>query len=470
MGSIYARGNRLWIRYKTVAGRWTQKSSGFNVGQERKASALLTKVEQRIRARVEAGETEETGSLTVKRYALDWLKRRTTVTVKDDESRLTRHVLPMLGGLLLADVRPRHVRDLVRALAARDEEALAPRTVRNVYGVLHTMFHDAQVEELVDANPCVLKRDDLPKKVDKDPAWRPTAIFVREEVEALISDERIPHDRRVVYAILALAGLRFGECAALTWGAYDVTLSPLGKLIVASAYSVKKKAVKSVKTERPREVPAHPTLAKILAEWKLSGWQQLMERPPRPDDQIVPSRLGAHRSVNHALKRFKEDCDRIGLRKRRLHDLRRTFITLARTDGARKDVLEVVTHGSRGDIVDVYSSLPWSLLCEEVGKLQVAVRDGEVITLPVTAAGGLDGESRPLATVPATVPPRSEPNTRKKPGTVRVPGSRLVAGWTGLEPAASGVTGRRYNRLNYHPKLSPSSVGATGFEPVTPGL
>ena len=27
----------------------------------------------------------------------------------------------------------------------------------------------------------------------------------------------------------------------------------------------------------------------------------------------------------------------------------------------------------------------------------------------------------------------------------------FMAGWTGLEPAASGVTGRRYNQLNYHP-------------------
>src|SRR4030067_9436 len=26
-----------------------------------------------------------------------------------------------------------------------------------------------------------------------------------------------------------------------------------------------------------------------------------------------------------------------------------------------------------------------------------------------------------------------------------------MAGWTRLEPAASGVTGRRYNQLNYHP-------------------
>ena len=30
--------------------------------------------------------------------------------------------------------------------------------------------------------------------------------------------------------------------------------------------------------------------------------------------------------------------------------------------------------------------------------------------------------------------------------------SGKMAGWTGLEPAASGVTGRRYNQLNYHPE------------------
>jgi hypothetical protein len=38
--------------------------------------------------------------------------------------------------------------------------------------------------------------------------------------------------------------------------------------------------------------------------------------------------------------------------------LRRTFIALAQVDGARRDLLETITHGPRGDIINVYSSLP----------------------------------------------------------------------------------------------------------------
>ena len=42
-----------------------------------------------------------------------------------------------------------------------------------------------------------------------------------------------------------------------------------------------------------------------------------------------------------------------------------------------------------------------------------------------------------------------------------------MAGSTRLELAASGVTGRRYNQLNYDPA---QMVGGTGFEPATLGL
>ena len=42
----------------------------------------------------------------------------------------------------------------------------------------------------------------------------------------------------------------------------------------------------------------------------------------------------------------------------------------------------------------------------------------------------------------------------------------IMAERKGLEPSASGVTGRRYNRLNYRSVV----VDSTGLEPVTPAV
>ena len=69
-------------------------------------------------------------------------------------------------------------------------------------------------------------------------------------------------------------------------------------------------------------------------------------------------------------------------------------------------------------------------------------------------------------------------------------GAFFLAGATGIEPATSGVTGRRSNQLNYAPDylfenlfvdfrfkfINPNSaipirmVGGTGIEPATSGL
>ncbi len=39
-----------------------------------------------------------------------------------------------------------------------------------------------------------------------------------------------------------------------------------------------------------------------------------------------------------------------------------------------------------------------------------------------------------------------------------------MAGRTGLEPAASGVTGRRYNQLNYRPSVEAEGVASRLFD------
>jgi integrase len=50
------------------------------------------------------------------------------------------------------------------------------------------------------------------------------------EVERLISDPAIPPERRVQYALKAIAGLRHGEVAALRWRELDYTAEPLARI------------------------------------------------------------------------------------------------------------------------------------------------------------------------------------------------------------------------------------------------
>ncbi len=108
----------------------------------------------------------------------------------------------------------------------------------------------------------------------------------------------------------------------------------------------------------------------------------MMGRQPGPDDLIAPSRKGKMRVSQRVWEELQANLVTLGYRKRRFHDLRRTFISLARSDGARPDILKLVTHGPSGDIMDIYTTLPWEAPCAEVAKLKVQRRVGQVSALP----------------------------------------------------------------------------------------
>ena len=102
---------------------------------------------------------------------------------------------------------------------------------------------------------------------------------------------------------------------------------------------------KTTKAQRPRQVPVHPVLAAILADWKLSGWARSMGRPHTADDLIAPGPGGRPWTVLTALKRFYKDLELLGLRRRHVHCTRRTFVSLCRDAGARGEILRWITHG-----------------------------------------------------------------------------------------------------------------------------
>jgi integrase len=379
MGSVFPRKSSKywWIAFVDWTGRRRQISSERTNKED--AERVLEAIERKISAqRAQGLGGKET--LTLERYVTKWLaerRKRGLACVNDDEDRLA-HALPVVGHLALEEIKPRHVRDLVRGLMAKQK--LAPRTIRHVYGVLRVLFSDAVTEELLDTSPCVLRerRGELPKKIDKDPAWRATAVFARDEVEQLISDERIPQYRRVLYGLMFLGGMRVNEALARRWRDWDSQARPLGRLQVSSSYVRKARREKpATKTGAVRAVPVHPTLAALLGAWKLAKHRE-------PNELILPSpetKGTGFLNSNTTLARFHEDCKLLGLRTRRQHDARRTFVSLGIADGARKDILRWVSHGPVGDIVDLYTTLPWQTLCEEVAKLKIRLLEGALLPL-----------------------------------------------------------------------------------------
>jgi integrase len=396
MASVYARGKRLWCATKNERGKWEMKRTDYvlcHVNDEAKscpvcrraredAEEYADEAQKAVDERVTAGTPNK--AHTVRSYSRLWLMNRQARGVRSvriEEGRIRNHVLPRLGSMRLDEVRPRTIRDLVRALVTARE--LAPRTIHHVYADLHVMFDEAVRDEILTANPCVLKRGELPSKVDKDPEWRTLATYTQREVEQLVSDVRLPVERRVLNALKALAGLRHGEAAGVRWRHYDLTLEPLGRLVIATSYDTGR-----TKTEVTRRVPVHPLLAQILASWRVSHWQRIYGRAPTADDLIVPTRAMSPIAETKAAAAFKEDLSTLGLRvdagKHRArggHDLRAWFITTCQEHGAHRDLLRVVTHTAKGDVVSGYTRATWGALCGEVGKLRVSLLDGKLLEL-----------------------------------------------------------------------------------------
>jgi len=85
------------------------------------------------------------------------------------------------------------------------------------------VFSLAVFEGVTDRNLCAqIPRGKLPK-IGKQK--RP--LYNREEAWALMTDPRIPPDRRLFHTLQGLTGLRVGEVAGLRWRDYDDRTRPL---------------------------------------------------------------------------------------------------------------------------------------------------------------------------------------------------------------------------------------------------
>ena len=428
-GSIYTKDGALWYALQLRSGkRHARRVPPLPDGRAATEAQARTYVAELIRRYElglwdpEAPDPARPGAAppaapvpTVAEFGRRWVDALTHASKGNEDIFLRRHVEGTeLGAKPITEVTPQDVLAWVRQLAQKPSGhksggTIAPKTVRAMFGALKRLFRAAVFERAVASTPCVLPPGSVPRAVDKVPGARRHWRSRREEVEALISDVQVPADRHPLWALFFLAGLRAGEVFALRWRHYDPRRRPLGCLTVERSYSTARRVEKGTKTGAVREVPVHPTLAAVLAEWRLSGWERAHGRRPTPDDLVVPNERGAHRTVDCANRSLTVDCRALEVVRRRLHGMRHTFISLAIDDGARADVLQKVTHTRpQTSAFDVYREESWETLCAEVAKLKV--RRVEALPLwQVASSGG--GAAGGTATDTATDSTRIGGNT-----------------------------------------------------------
>lgn len=438
MSSLYRRDDSSywWVAFEGPDGKRYNKSTKCR--DQAEARKVLANIEARLAKMDPTARAPEI--YTVASWAAKWAQSRIEkgrwTNAKLDLRALEDHVAGarvmvhgaelVLGRLLLDQVRVIHVRAWLETMARKK---LASNTVLSVYSLMNRAFRAAVNEEVISINPCAgLERGELPRLADKDPGFRKGAVFTLRELELLVSDQRVPLDRRLAYAIAFLGGLREGEVSALTWEDYDATLQPLGRLYVSKSYTRKNKRVKGTKTGVPREVPVHGVTAALLAEWQLSGWEAQFDRRQQPTDLLVPNRAGRHLTDLNLWGNLQHDLEVLGLRRRRFHDTKATFVTYALDGGAQWSFLKRISHGAtKKEMRDVYARPPWEVLCAQVRCIKAQLRGASVL-IPLQATGTTQvSELRFPATIQESRMQQTEATVRttSAQGEIRTPpGSR----------------------------------------------
>jgi len=257
--------------------------------------------------------------------------------------------------ILLCDLKTYHIQEFYNFKLTEDK--LSPNTIHHYHAYIHKALDYAVKTERLNANPS--DKVDLPKKV-KHVADFYTADEIRKVVGGAMGTQL-----EAPVLLGAWFGMRRGEILGLKWECIDFnncTLSVTGTVSDKRVTGTRLENLRykpSAKTDSSiRTFPMHPTAVEYFQSLKLK--QDTRKKNPNYnhawDEFVCVRENGDLIPPEYVSRTFPKLCEKCGLRKIGIHELRHSNISLLLENGASmKELQEWAGHSSYSTTANIYS-------------------------------------------------------------------------------------------------------------------
>ena len=376
-GSIEARGTGSW-RITVEVG--APAEDGKRTRHRETVKGNKRDAERRLREILSAAETGvyvAPSRITTGQFLEEWVSTYALLhtsprTAQSYAAEFRRHVVPALGKIPLADLRPHHIQayyvEELRTGRSDGTGGLSPRSVAYHHRILSEALEHAVRQNLLVRNPAKVVDPPRPKRAE---VGMLAAEDTRRFLQSAAESEYFPLLLAALYT-----GARLGELLALQWRNVDLgngTMTITHTLYrTGSEWHLREP--KSAKSRRQIAMPASLTVH--LAEHKktMEAERATTGSELTAEDFVFAQWNGNPRDERSVNRGFARVLAKAGLPHIRFHDLRHTHASLLLKAGVNpKVVSERLGHASVSFTLDVYSHVMPGLQESAAAKLEALI-------------------------------------------------------------------------------------------------